>query len=88
MASSEMDGKKIITTPGHTTANGVHLIIHPGFKIIDFFEINSPEKGYGEKMVKAAIDSLPDGWGAVVTMDYSGGFWSKMKEKYNKIEIM
>jgi hypothetical protein len=32
--------------------------------------------------------ALPKGWSAVVVMDWSGGFWQKMKAKYNKLMIL
>ena len=86
-ASSEMLGRKIVTSPNHKTAVGVRLIFHPQCNIVDFFEINSPKPGYGGRMVEAVINSLPERWSAVVLMDYSSGFWNKMKERYDKLEI-
>jgi hypothetical protein len=39
-------------------------------------------------MVNAVVTSIPDDWEAAVVMDYSGGFWDQMSEKYDKIVIM
>ena len=50
--------------------------------------MNFPIKGYGSKMVDAVIEALPEDWSAVVVMDWSGGFWEKMRKKYNKIVIL
>jgi hypothetical protein len=77
-----------ITKPDHPTAVGVSLILELEHKVIQFYEMNSPIKGYGSKMVDAVIRALPEDWSAVVVMDWSGGFWEKMKEKYDKIVIL
>jgi hypothetical protein len=74
-----------VSTPGHLSAVGVHLIIDFILGGIQFFEITSAVKGYGEKMVKAVVTAIPDDWEAAVVMDYSGGFWNKMSEKYDRI---
>jgi hypothetical protein len=80
--------KTPISTPGHPSAVGVHLI--PDFNLdgIQFFEITSAVKGYGEKMVKAVVTAIPDDWKAAVVMDYSDGFWDKISEKYDKIVML
>jgi hypothetical protein len=77
-----------ISTPGHCTAIGVHLIIEESEKTIQFFEITSATKGYGERIVRATMTSIPDDWEAIVIMDYSFGFWKKMTNKYDKIMIL
>jgi hypothetical protein len=80
--------KMPVSTPGHPSAVGVHLILDFRLDGIQFFEINSAVKGYGKKMVKAVVTAIPDDWQAAVVMDYSGGFWNKMSEKYDKIVIL
>ena len=45
--------KMPLSTPGHPSAVGVHLILDFIFNVIQFFEITSVVKGFGEKMVKA-----------------------------------
>ena len=39
-------------------------------------------------MVKAVITAIPEDWEAVVVMDWSGGFWDRMVEKYETIIIL
>ncbi|HAY22372.1 MAG TPA: hypothetical protein DCY27_09435 [Desulfobacterales bacterium] len=77
-----------ITKIDHPTAIGVFLILELDYKVIQFYEMNSPVKGYGSKMVDAVIRALPRDWSAVVVMDWSGGFWDKMREKYDKLDIL
>ncbi len=77
-----------ISKPGNPSAVGVHLILDFIFNVIQFFEITSAVKGFGEKMVKAVITAIPEDWEAVVVMDWSGGFWDRMVEKYETIVIL
>ena len=77
-----------ISTPSHPTAIGVHLIFEPAEKTIQFYEITSAEKGYGEKIVNAVMTSMPEVWQALVIMDYSDGFWDRMLRKYDKIIVL
>jgi len=91
-ASSEISikgrTKTPISTPGHSSAIGVHLILDYSYKAILFHEITSATKGYGEKMVRAVLSSIPDDWQALVAMDYSEGFWDRMIEKYDKLSTV
>jgi len=90
-ASSEVTTGRIkipITKIDHPTAVGVSLILELDYKVIQFYEMNSPVKGYGSKMVDAVIRALPGDWSAVVVMDWSGGFWGKMREKHNQLVIL
>jgi hypothetical protein len=87
-ASSEVTtgrSKIPITKIDHPTAVGVSLLLELDHKIIQFYEINSPIKGYGSKMVGAVMQALPEDWFAVVVMDWSGGFWEKMREQHRKL---
>ena len=77
--------KMPVSTPGHPSAIGVHLILDIVIDGIQFFEITSAVKGYGEKMVKAVVTAIPDEWEAAVVMDSSYGFWDRMSEKYDRI---
>lgn len=85
-ASSEVRGitRDPIATPGHPTATGIALLFHADYKYLDFFEINAARKGKGcgREMVKAVLDAFPSDWKATVTMDWSDGFWKKMKRSY------
>ena len=80
--------KMPISTPDHPSAVGVHLILDFTTNTIQFFEITSAVKGYGEKMVQSVMTALPDDWEACVVMDYSEGFWERMAEKYDGIEVL
>ncbi|MCK5208928.1 MAG: hypothetical protein KAQ79_12930, partial [Cyclobacteriaceae bacterium] len=75
-----------ITHMNHNTAIGIQILYSPSYKMINFFDINSPLKGYGSKMVDAILKDFPKDWQPAVVMDWSNGFWDKMKEKYNKLE--
>lgn len=90
-ASSELTSGRVkipITKPDHPTAIGVHLIIHEPFTDIQFYEITSAVKGCGGKIVDAIIRALPDDWRACILMDWSRGFWEKMMERHDRIEIL
>jgi hypothetical protein len=90
-ASSDISTKgraKIpISEPSHPTAVGVHLIFEPAENRVQFHEITSAEKGYGDKIVNAVMASIPGDWNALVILDYSDGFWDRMIKKYDKIII-
>ena len=88
IASSEKNGRVLIAEPGHKSAIGVHLLLDHNYRTLSFFEINSPKIGCGGLMVDAVMSSLPEDWTAVVAMDYSNGFWEKMKFRHQNLEIM
>ena len=75
-----------ITHMNHETAIGVQILYSISYKTIDFYDINSPVKGNGSKMVDAILEDFPTDWQPAVVMDWSNGFWDKMKEKYKKLE--
>jgi hypothetical protein len=75
-----------ITNMNHQTAIGVQILYNEPRKYINFFDINSPIKGNGGKMVDTIFNDFPTDWVAAVAMDWSDGFWDRMKEKYNNIE--
>ena len=90
-ASSEATQGRVknpITKPGHPSAIGLSLIVDYAYQDIHFFEMNSPIRGYGGMMVEAVLRDLPKEWRGVVVMDWSDGFWDKMKMKYRNLEIM
>jgi hypothetical protein len=37
-------------------------------------------------MISAILTDLPKDWKLAVVMDWSGGFWEKMEEKYSDRE--
>jgi hypothetical protein len=77
-----------VSKPDHPTAIGVYLIIDISNKDIHFYEMNSAIKGCGGKMVDAVLKALPQDWSGVVVMDWSNGFWDKMKEKHRHLYIL
>ncbi len=75
-----------ITYMNHETAIGIQILYSAKYKTIDFYDINSPIKGNGSKMVDALLEDFPKDWQPAVVMDWSNGFWDKMKEKYKEHE--
>ena len=82
------DGKKepLVDTK-RTDLVGVELLIDPAFKTVQFFSIVSFKKGNGRKMVAAVVKATPEDWSLAVVMDWSGGFWEKMRDGYPRIMI-
>ncbi len=75
-----------ITHMNHDTAIGIQILYSYKYKTIDFYDINSPVKGNGSKMVDAIFKDFPKDWQPAVVMDWSNGFWDKIKEKYKDLE--
>ena len=89
IASNQIQGSRNripITKSFHPTAIGIYLIYDYQLKTLEFFEINSPIKGWGGEMVKAALNKLSSDWVVIIVMDWSSGFWDKMKEKYDNLK--
>ena len=74
-----------ITYMNHETAIGIQVLYSTKHNYVDFFDINSPIKGNGSKMVDAILKDFPKDWQPTVVMDYSNGFWEKMEEKYKNL---
>jgi len=74
----DADGKNLI---------GIEVLVDPAFKTVQFFSVVSCKKGHGHKMVSAVVDATPEDWLLAVALDWSGGFWKKMKEKHPRIMI-
>jgi hypothetical protein len=77
-----------ITNMNHETAIGVQILYSLSHKYINFFDINSPIKGNGSKMVDAILKDFPKDWQPTVVMDWSNGFWDRMKEKYHETSML
>ena len=75
-----------IATPNHPTAVGIEILYDCNHKYLSFFEINSPIKGNGRKMVSAVLTNLPQSWALAVLMDWSEGFWDKIIKEYSEKE--
>lgn len=74
-----------ITNMNHETAIGVQILYNTEHKYINFFDINSPIKGNGSKMVAAILEDFPKDWNPAVVMDWSNGFWDKIEERYKHL---
>jgi hypothetical protein len=74
-----------ITKPGHPTAIGFDLIFELPLKSVQFYEIASSVKGYGETMLKAVLDALDPDWEVVIGLDFSMGFWDVMADRYKQV---
>ena len=66
----------------HATAIGIEILYDIPYQTIDFYDINSPIKGNGGKMVDATLKDFPKDWTASVFRDWSNGFWERMAEKH------
>lgn len=75
-----------ITHMNHPTAIGIQILYSTSYKTIDFFDINSPIKGNGNKMVEAILNDFQKDWQPAVVMDWSNGFWKKMEKKYKNFD--
>ena len=74
--------KHPVTTMNQEGVIGVELLIDPDISTVQFYSLASSEKGYGRKIVDAVVEASPDNWNIVVVMDFSGGFWDRMLDKY------
>ena len=82
------DGKKEpLVETSRKDLIGVELLIDPVFKTVQFFSIVSYKKGFGRMMVAAVINATPEDWLLAVAMDWSGGFWGRMREEYPRIMV-
>jgi hypothetical protein len=63
------------------------LLIDTDHRTVQFYSITSSQRGYGRKIVAAIVESTPDDWILVVPMDWSGGFWAKMRDEYPRITV-
>ncbi len=86
-ASNEIKGgsRDPVAVPHHPTATGVSLILDFQHQFLQFYEITAARKGYGQKMVDAVLSGLPEDWEVCIVMDWSGGFWQKMKANYPSV---
>ena len=66
---------------------GVELLFDISDETIQFYSITSAVKGCGEKIVSAVVNTTPNDWFIVIVMDWSGGFWERMVEKFPRLII-
>jgi|AntDeeMinimDraft_5_1070356.scaffolds.fasta_scaffold10335_3 hypothetical protein len=86
-AISENGKNKPITEVGKENIVGVEILVNVSSKIVQFFSLTSSIKGCGQKIVKSVLDATPNDWKVVVVMDWSGGFWPVMVERYPRLEV-
>ena len=84
---SENGRKEPIVETDRNDIVGVELLVDPAFNTVQFYAIASSKKGYGRKMVAAVVEATPHDWLLAVVMDWSGGFWAKMREEYPRIVV-
>ena len=90
MASNVLskNGKKEpIVSVGEPNIVGVELLIDVPNKIIQFYLITSSIKGCGKKMVSSIVNAAPEDWKLAIVMDWSGGFWQVMMERYPRLVV-
>jgi len=66
---------------------GVELVIDRSTQVVQFYAITSAIKGCGRQMVEAVIGATPEDWRLAVVLDWSGGFWQRMKQDYPRIVV-
>lgn len=79
--------KEPIVLVGEPNIIGVELLIDVPNKIIQFYSITSSLKGCGEEMVSSIVNAVPEEWKIVIVMDWSGGFWQVMLERYPRLVV-
>ena len=67
---------------------GVELLIYPDISTVQFYSLESSQKGYGRKIVDAVVRGTSDDWNLGVVMDWSGVFWDRMLEEYPRIVVL
>lgn len=84
---SENGRKEPIVETDRNDIVGVEILVDPAFNTVQFYAIASSKKGYGRKMVAAVVEATPQDWLLAVVMDWSGGFWGKMRNDYPRIVV-
>jgi len=80
--------KEPIVKIGEPNIVGLELLIDEETQVVQFYVITSAIKGYGEKMVSSVVSSVPNDWKVVVVMDWSGGFWQVMMQRYPRLIVV
>lgn len=80
--------KEPIVLIGEPNIVGVELLIDVPNKVIQFYSITSSIKGCGEEMVSSIVNAVPEEWEIVTVMDWSGGFWQVMLERYPRLVVL
>lgn len=53
----------------HETAIGIQILYDTKYNVVDFYDISSPIKGNGSKIVDAVLKDFPKDWQPAVIMD-------------------
>ena len=82
------DGKKNpVVIIGDQDIVGVELLIDVPNEIVQFYALTSATKGSGQRIVDAVVSATPEDWFLAVLLDWSGGFWEKMAQKYPRLSL-
>ena len=84
---SDNGKKEPVVNIGEENIIGVELLIDEPSQVVQLYAITSSEKGCGKMMVKSVINTVPANWTLAVVMDWSGGFWEVMTERYPRIVV-
>ncbi len=82
---SQNGKKEPIVSVGKPNIVGVELLIDVPNKVVQFYSITSSIKGCGEKMVSSVVNAVPEDWVIAIVLDWSGGFWQVMMERYPRL---
>jgi hypothetical protein len=76
-----------ITKVGEENITGIELLVDTSTKVIQFYSITSSVKGSGNKIVSSIVNTTSLEWNIVIVMDWSGGFWEVMAERYPRLVV-
>ncbi len=85
---SENGKKEPIVSIGAPNIIGVELLIDIPNNVIQFYSITSSLKGCGEQIVSSVVNAAPEEWKIVIVMDWGGGFWQVMMNKYPRLVVL
>jgi hypothetical protein len=86
-ALSDNGKKQPVTEVGKENIIGVELLVDASTKVVQFFSLTSSVRGCGQKIVCSVLEATPEDWTVVVVMDWSGGFWQVMSERYPRLVV-
>ena len=82
------DGKKNpVVIIGEEDVVGVELLVDVPNEIVQFYALTSATMGSGRRIVDSVVTATPEDWFLAVLLDWSGGFWEKMAQKYPRLSL-
>ena len=84
---SDNGKKEPVINVGEENIIGVELLVDESSQVVQFYAITSSEKGCGAMIVKSIVNTVSDDWTLAVVMDWSGGFWEVMTERYPRLVV-